>query len=199
VTVDRLTWAAAELADEVGLAKVTVSALARRFGVQDASLYSHIRNIQELRFRVAALALDELADQVAAALAGRAGKEALVAFADTYRAYATRHRGRYAATQLELHEPAAPVVSAARRHADLTRAMLRGYRLAEPDETDAVRMLHSALHGFLALEAASGFDHHPRPVDASWARTLDALHVALSSWPRPSGEPGVQPSVDTWT
>jgi AcrR family transcriptional regulator len=183
VTVDRLTWAAAELADEVGLARVTVSALARRFGVQDASLYSHIRNIQELRFRVAALALDELADQVAAALAGRAGKEALVALADAYRAYATQHRGRYAATQLELHEPAAPVVTGARRHADLTRAMLRSYRLAEPDETDAVRMLHSTLHGFLTLEAAAGFDHHPRPVDASWARTLDALHIALSNWP----------------
>ena len=102
VTVERLTLAAAELADEVGFEKVTVSALARRFAVKDASLYSHIRNVQDLRSRVAALALEELADEAASALAGRAGKDALVAFADAYRGYARRHPGRYAATQLEL-------------------------------------------------------------------------------------------------
>lgn len=34
VTVERLTGAAAELADEVGFGNVTVAALARRFGVR---------------------------------------------------------------------------------------------------------------------------------------------------------------------
>jgi AcrR family transcriptional regulator len=184
VTVERLTSAAAELADEVGLEKVTAAALARRFGIKDASIYFHIRSVEELRFRVTALALDELADQVAAALAGRAGKDALVAFADAYRSYARAHPGRYAATQLELHEPLAAVVSAARRHAELTRAVLRGYRLSEPAQTDAVRLLHSTLHGYVTLEAAGGFRHHPRPVEASWTRALDALDAVLGNWPR---------------
>ncbi len=88
VTVERLTRAAADLADEVGFENVTVSALARGFGVRDASLYSHVGNVQELKVRVAVLALAELADRVAAALAGRAGKDALVAFADAYRDFA---------------------------------------------------------------------------------------------------------------
>ena len=79
LTAERLTRAAAELADEVGFDQVTVSALARRFGVKDASLYSHITNAQDLQVRVALLALEELADRAAAALAGRAGKDALVA------------------------------------------------------------------------------------------------------------------------
>ena len=183
VTVERLTLAAAELADEVGFEKVTVSALARRFAVKDASLYSHIRNVQDLRSRVAALALEELADEAASALAGRAGKDALVAFADAYRGYARRHPGRYAATQLEFHEPHPLVASAGRRHAELTRTILRGYRLPEPDETDAVRMLHSTLHGYVTLEAAGGFRHHPRPADLSWIRTLDALDAVLGDWP----------------
>ncbi len=43
LTPERLTRAAAELADEVGFGNVTVSALARRFGVKDASLYSHVK------------------------------------------------------------------------------------------------------------------------------------------------------------
>jgi AcrR family transcriptional regulator len=182
LTVERLTLAAAEMADEVGFENVTVSALARRFGVKDASLYFHLRNAQELRVRVAVLALAEMADRAADALAGRAGKDALVAFADAYRDYALQHPGRYAAAQLQLDRETAEA-SAARRHADMTRAILRGYRLAEPDQTDAVRLLHSTFHGYVSLERAGGFRHTPRTTDATWSRTLDALDALLRNWP----------------
>ncbi|WP_216215853.1 TetR/AcrR family transcriptional regulator [Amycolatopsis aidingensis] len=182
VTVERLTQAAADLADEVGFENLTVSALARHFGVKDASLYSHIRNARELRVRVALLALAELADRAAGALAGRSGKEALVAFADTYRDYARRHPGRYAAAQLEI-DPETATTGDAARHAELTRALLRGYRLAEPQQTDAVRLLHATFHGYVSLETAGAFSRHPREVDASWAAALDALDAALRNWP----------------
>lgn len=182
ITADRLTQAAAELADEVGFDNVTVSALARHFGVKDASLYSHIRNAHDLRVRVAVQALAELADQVAEAMAGRAGKDALVAFANAYRAYAREHPGRYTATQLAL-DPDTAATSAAARHAELTRAILRGYDLWEPDQTDAVRLLHSTFHGYVSLERAGAFHSHPRGVEASWTRALDALDSVLRAWP----------------
>ncbi|WP_326559223.1 TetR/AcrR family transcriptional regulator [Micromonospora sp. NBC_01796] len=182
VTVERLTQAAADLADEVGLENVTVSALARGFGVRDASLYSHIRNAHDLRVRVAVLALAELADRVAAALAGRAGKDALVAFANAYRTYAKEHPGRYAAMQVEL-DPVTAAGSAARRHSEMTRAILRGYELSEPDQTDCVRLLHSTFHGYVSLERVGGFRHSPREADVSWLRALDALDAVLRNWP----------------
>ncbi|WP_073483240.1 TetR/AcrR family transcriptional regulator [Streptoalloteichus hindustanus] len=182
VTAERLTRAAAELADEVGFANLTVSALARRFGVKDASLYSHVRNLRELKERVAVLALAEVADRAASALAGRAGKDALVAFANAYRDYAREHPGRYAAMQFPL-DPETAEASAARRHSELTRAILRGYQLPEPDQTDAVRLLHSAFYGYVSLEAMGGFGHHPRESDVSWSRSLDALDVVLRNWP----------------
>lgn len=189
VTVERLAEAAAELADEVGLENVTVSELARRFGVKDASLYSHIRNAHDLRVRVAVLALAELADRGAAALAGRAGKDALVAFANVYRDYAGEHPGRYAAAQVEL-DPETARASAARLHSDMMRAILRGYSLVEPDQTDAVRLLGSTFHGFVSLERAGGFRHHPRGADESWSRVLDTLDVALRNWPVSAGGTG---------
>ncbi|MEV4759265.1 WHG domain-containing protein [Micromonospora sp. NPDC049559] len=182
LSAERLTLAAAELADQVGIEKVTITALARRFGVKEASLYSHIRNAQDVRVRVALLAMAELADRVAAALAGRAGKDALVAFANAYRDYAHQHPGRYAAMRVDL-DPETALSSAGPRHAEMTRAILRGYRLAEPDQTDAVRMMHSTFHGYVSLERAGGFRHHPRPADASWSRTLDALDALLRNWP----------------
>lgn len=71
LSTERLIRAGAELADEVGFDQVTVSALARRFDVKVASLYSHLKNSQDLKTRIALFALEELADRVSAALAGR--------------------------------------------------------------------------------------------------------------------------------
>ena len=180
ITIDRLVAAAAELADEAGFEQVTLSALARRFGVKDASLYSHVRSLQDLRHRIARLAGGELIDRIATAVAGRSGKDALAAYADAYRAYALAHPGRYAATQIRL-DPAL-VDPAMRRTVEITYGMLRGYGLDEPDLTDAVRLLRSTFHGYCALEAGGGFNA-PRDVRASWDRAIDALHIALDNWP----------------
>ncbi|MFC0864352.1 TetR/AcrR family transcriptional regulator [Sphaerimonospora cavernae] len=180
ITAERLTRAAADLADEIGFQNVTISALARGFGVKPAALYAHIKDVQDLRIRVAVLALAELADRAAAALAGRDGKDALVAFANAYRDYAKEHPGRYAATQVELEMVD---TGAGVRHSEMTRALLRGYDLPEPDQTDAVRILHSTFHGYVSLERVGGFRRHPREVEASWSRTLDALDAVLRNWP----------------
>ncbi|MFG2934679.1 TetR/AcrR family transcriptional regulator [Streptomyces sp. NPDC048282] len=184
ITVDRLVEAAAELADEAGFEQVTLSALARRFGVKDASLYSHVRNLNELRHRLALLAGGEMIDRIATAVAGRSGKDALAAYADAYRAYALAHPGRYAATRIRV-DPALvdPGNPAMRRTVEITYGMLRGYGLDEPDLTDAVRLLRATFHGYCALEAGGGFNA-PRDVRASWDRAVDALHIALDHWPR---------------
>ncbi|CUU57419.1 DNA-binding transcriptional regulator, AcrR family [Parafrankia irregularis] len=184
LTVVRVTVAGADLADEVGLGQVTMSQVARRLGVRDASLYTHVRGLKDLQGRIALLAADEKSIQIAEATAGRAGRDALVAFANAWRAYAHRHPGRYLATQtpIEIAPELAAQAPGPRRAVALTYGMLRGYGLAEPDLTDAVRLLRSTFHGFVALEAAGGFTHERSP-QQSWVRTLDALHALLEHWP----------------
>ena len=185
LTTDRLTRAGAELADEVGFDQVTLSALARRFDVKVASLYAHVRNSHDLRTRIALLALEEMADRAAEALAGRAARDALTALADVYRDYAREHPGRYAAAQLRL-DPATAAASAGVRHARMTRAILRGYHLTEPDQTHAVRLLGSVFHGYVSLEMGGGFDHSAPDTQETWTRILDALDALLRHWPDPS-------------
>ncbi|GAT67272.1 tetR family transcriptional regulator [Planomonospora sphaerica] len=184
LTADRVTLAGAELADEVGLEHVTMSAVARRLGVKDASLYVHVRGLEDLRGRIALLAADEKTVRVAEATAGRAGKDALVAFANAWRTYARAHPGRYSATQIPMRiDPElAARAPGPRRAVELTYSMLRAYALAEPDLTDAARLVRSTLHGFVSLEAAGGFAH-ARPAESSWTRCLDALHALLERWP----------------
>lgn len=182
LTPERLALAGAELADEVGFDQVTVSALARRFDVKVASLYSHVKNSHDLKTRIALVALEELADRGAAALAGRAGKDALTALANVYRDYAREHPGRYEAARFRL-DPEAAAASAGRRHSAMSRAVLRGYDLTEPDQTHAVRLLGSVFHGYVSLEAAGGFSHSAPDSQESWSRILDALDALLRNWP----------------
>jgi AcrR family transcriptional regulator len=191
LTTEVVVRAAADLADEAGFESATVSAVARRLGVQVASLYSHVDGAAGLQEGVARLALNELADQVSEALAGRSGRDALVAFATTYRTYARDHPGRYAATRLRLTADS-PTVDAGRRHAALTRSVLRGYRLDEADTVHAVRLLGSVIHGYTDLELSGSFDHSAPSSEESWVRVLDALHATLGAWSSPSLEPDVR-------
>ncbi|MGC0366489.1 AcrR family transcriptional regulator [Rhodococcus sp. 27YEA15] len=182
LTPERLTVAGADLADEIGFEQVTLSAVARIFDVKVASLYSHLKSSQDLEVRIALLGLEEMADLAADALAGRAGRDALVAFANVYRDYARAHPGRYAATQMRL-DPDVAAASAGVRHSQMIRAILRGYDIAEPDQTHAVRLLGSIFHGYTSLELGGSFSHSAPDSEESWSRILDALDTMLTAWP----------------
>jgi AcrR family transcriptional regulator len=181
LTPDRVVRAAADLADQEGFAAVTTAAVARLFGVRAASVYSHVAGTDDLRTRVALLALDEIADLAAEAVAGRSGSDALAAFADVYRDYARARPGRYEAARLRL-EPGTDAARAAGRHAALTRAILRGYGLTGEDQTHAVRLIGSVVHGYATLELSGGFDHSDPSGDVSWRRILDGLDGLLRTW-----------------
>jgi AcrR family transcriptional regulator len=174
--------AAADLADREGFDAISLSALARHFGVQTASLYSHVRDRASLLDGVHELALGELADRIAIALAGRSGRDALIALAGAQRDYARQSPGRWAALQ----RPAAPSTvasDAAGRLVALTLAMLRGYQLPEGELVHATRLFGATVNGFLALEASGNFGHRDPAPDVSWRRALDALDASFRNWP----------------
>ena len=189
LTVERLAQAGAELADEEGFESVTVSGLARRVGVKPASLYAHIASSDELRIRIAVLALDELADRGDAVIAGRAGRDALFALANVYRDYAAEHPGRHAATRqpfgsTSIADPelTRAVLAAGARHAHLTRSIMRGYDLTEPEQTHAIRLMGSIFQGFISLELGGGFSQSEPESSQSWTRILAVLDNTLRNW-----------------
>ncbi len=85
-------------------------------------------------------------------------RDALAAVADAHRDYARAHPGRWQATRHRV-DHATALAGAGPRLAGLMRAVLRGYGLAEPDTTHAVRLLGATVAGFVDLEAAGGFAH----------------------------------------
>lgn len=185
ITRERLARTGAELADEIGFARVTLAEVARRCGVQTPSLYSHVRSTAELRASVSVLALAEMADRAGDAIAGRSRREALEGLANAYRDYAREHPGRFEASSTPLDAEVA-AASAGPRHARFSEAVLRGYGLDAAEQLHAVRMLGSTLRGFITLELNGSFDHSSPAAGESWPRIIDALDAVLSSWPTDS-------------
>jgi AcrR family transcriptional regulator len=172
---DGVVAAAASLADAEGLDRLTLARLADRLGIRAPSLYAHIDGLPDLRHRLADRGARELAAALGAAAAGRAGADALAAVADAYRAYARAHPGSYAALQL------APVLAgseAGRDVVDVVVAVLRGYSLEGEDAIHAVRVIRSALHGFVMLETGAGFGMS-LDLDESFARLVATLDRGL--------------------
>jgi len=174
--------AAAEIADAEGLDRLTLARVAAAAGVRTPSLYNHVESLDDVRRRVALLALRDLADALRDAAVGRAGDDALAATADAYRAYARRHPGRYAATQRAPSEGDEEMRAAAKGAVDVVLAILRGYGLEGDDAIHAARAVRSALHGFVALEAGGGFGI-PVDLDESYARMVRALARGLRDAP----------------
>jgi AcrR family transcriptional regulator len=174
--------AAAEIADAEGLDRLTLARVAAAAGVRTPSLYNHVESLDDVRRRVALLALRDLADALRDAAVGRAGDDALAAMADAYRAYARRHPGRYAATQRAPAEGDEEMRAAAKGAVDVVLAILRGYGLEGDDAIHAARAVRSALHGFVALEAGGGFGI-PVDLDESYARMVRALARGLREAP----------------
>jgi AcrR family transcriptional regulator len=173
---------AARLADEVGLERLTLAMVAKRFGVALPSLYKHVAGLDALLQGVSALATAELADAAVVAAAGRARLDALRAVADAYRAYAKAHPGRYPATQ-RVPDPADPAhVAAGEKVVGAVYAILSGYGLAGDALVDATRALRSAMHGFVTIENGGGFGL-PRDVDRSYRSMVVALDAAFRNWP----------------
>lgn len=170
---------AAALADEVGLANVTMGRLAERLGVRAPSLYKHVDGQADLNRRIATLALTELGDELRDALQGRAGRDALDAAARTLRAFALQRPGRYAATtRMDPSGPDDPLVAAGERVLDSLAAVLAGYEIDPAETLHAMRGLRSLLHGFALIEAAGGFQMDA-DVDESFAWLVDFVDQGL--------------------
>jgi len=184
VTRGRVIDAAAEAIDEGGLESLSLARLAEALGVRTPSLYNHIGGLDDLRGALRLRGLELLESRLQRAAVGRAGRDALRAVAEAYRAFAHEHPGLYPLTLgAGGHEPeavrdAVAAEEAAGRTLDVVLSVLRGYRLAGDDALHATRALRSSLHGFVSLENAGGFGL-PLALDESFRRLIDMHDAAM--------------------
>lgn len=180
LTTERVVRAAAEMADELGWAQLTLAGLATRLGVRQPSLYKHIDSLDGLHRSISVLAKRELGEAISRAAVGRSGRDALAAVSLAYRVWVHAHPGRYTAT---VRAPSADDIEDQQVSADVVAvvlAVLAGFGLEGERAVDAARTVRSALHGFVVLESSGGFGL-PRDLDASFAFLIETLASGLEA------------------
>ncbi len=181
LTPQRVVAEAAAVADEAGLERLTLAAVAKRLGVSLPGLYKHIDGLDSLKRDLAVLGVRELTAAMSAAAVGRSGRDALHAMARAYRAYAAAHPGRAAASVRASNPGDREHLAAGEAAVAVLLAVLDGYQIGGSDAVDAIRMLRVALHGFTTLEAAGGFGL-PQSVDHTFTRLIDSLDATFTGW-----------------
>ena len=180
----RVVDVAAGIADAEGLEAVTLARVAGELGVRAPSLYNHVDGRDDVLRAIAVRGVRELTSALRQAAVGRSSADALTAAARAYRAYARAHPGRYAATVAAPPRGDEEHRAAASEAVDVMLAVMRGWDLEGDDAIHAVRAFRSAVHGFVAIEAADGFGMAV-DVDASFDRLVATLVEGLGE-PEPA-------------
>jgi AcrR family transcriptional regulator len=169
---------AAKLINEEGLELLSLARLAERLGVRVPSLYNHVAGLPGLKRDLALYSLREVLMLLTRSLPGKAGREAIFAFADTYRDYARRSPGHYALTLLAPAADDKAWQELGGQIIELARAVLAPYNLDEEEAIHAIRSLRSIVHGFVSLELVGGFGM-PVDLNASFRWLIDLFVTGL--------------------
>ncbi len=180
ITRDYLVRLAADLADSEGVAAVSLARLASISDVQTPTISHHVGSLHSLRTDIALLAVEQLADAVKAAGAGKNGEAAVRAMYRAYRAFVHAHPGRYTAS-IETPDPAdVRRLAAAGRLAENLRDVFGQIGLHGDDASRAARLLRSAVHGYATLELNTAWQT-PLDNDATFEWLLNVIIAGLTT------------------
>jgi AcrR family transcriptional regulator len=169
-----IAQAAAELADEIGFDKLTLSGVAEHLGVRTPSLYNHVEGLDGLRRELFLLGVNELNMRLQRAALGKSKDEALSSMLMAYRVFAKERPGVYAAT---IHLPATDdlrIQSASKVIIDALLTVLEPYQLTYDEAIHAIRAFRTIGHGFTSLEVAGAFEME-QETDESYRRLITAF------------------------
>ncbi|SDI77446.1 transcriptional regulator, TetR family [Frankineae bacterium MT45] len=157
LTPEKVVIAAAEIADADGLDEASLSNVAAVLGVRVPSLYKHVDGLDDLQIRIALHGADSLLASLSHAVAGKSGRDALLAAFTAHRRFATSHPGQFQALVR------APLSSEQRGEFgrgidEILRKIMDDYGVRGAEATHAVRSARSALTGFASLESLQAFD-----------------------------------------
>jgi AcrR family transcriptional regulator len=172
--------AAARIADAEGLEAATLSRIASELGVRPPSLYNHVDSHAALMRAVALDSYEEFGDALRDAAVGRAREDGIRALAVAYRGYAAEHPGRYATTVRAPARDDKEGQDLAMRGLAPIFAVLAGWGIEGDEATHLVRVMRSALHGFVSLEQGGGFGI-PLKIDESFDLLVDSLVAAIEA------------------
>jgi AcrR family transcriptional regulator len=178
IDLQRVVTIAVDLADRDGVEAATLAKVAEALGIRIPSLYNYVAGLADLHREIAIWGLQQVADRLRRVAVGKAGDDAVIAVADAYRTFAHEHPGVYG---IALRGAAPDDPERAKLGAeivDILVTILAHYGLIGDDAVHAVRVIRSALHGFVDLELGGGFGL-PLERDESFRRLIQIMIQGL--------------------
>lgn len=156
--------AAANMADEKGIANVSLKALAAKLGIKPPSLYKHFSGLDELNKELMLYGYRSLENAVTKAAIGKAKDDAIIAICYAYRSFVFEHKGLFEAMQWYNMYQSEEHLQATQGTVAVLFQVLEGYGITEGQKVHIVRMLRGFLQGFSAIESHEGYGH-PMPLN----------------------------------
>lgn len=180
--------AAARIADENGLANVTLKTLANTLRVKAPSLYKHFSGgLDELNKELMLYGWHSLEGEITKLAIGKAKDDAIIAVCYAYRNFVTMHKGLFDAMQWYNMYQSEEHLRASQGTISVLFQVLESYGLTEEQKVHCVRMLRSFLQGFSAIESHGGFGS-PTPTDVSFDFALKTILSGIRDLQRGSAK-----------
>lgn len=175
---DKILKAAADMADEQGIANVTLNALANELGVKSPSLYKHIEGLEDLKRELMLYGWKALETEAMRAAVGKSKDDAIRAIFYAYRSYVKVHPGVFEAMQWYNMYNSKKDLEATEGIVALLFQILDAYELAEEQKVHLVRMFRGFLQGFLMTENHGGYGN-PMPIEETFDFAIDIMLAGI--------------------
>lgn len=162
---EKIIEMAAKLADEKGIANVTLKVLATELGVKSPSLYKHFSGgLDELNKELMLYGWRSLETEITRAAIGKAKDDAIIAICHVYRNFVAAHKGLFEAMQWYNMYQSEEHLQATQGTVSILFQVLEAYGLKAEQKVHIVRMLRGFLQGFASIEIHGGYGN-PTPLN----------------------------------
>jgi AcrR family transcriptional regulator len=179
LTRDDVIDTAQAVADEVGLDRLTLVAIADRLEIKPPSLYNHVDGLDGILRELALRGALYTTAVIESTRDSRSGEDALRQMGHDYRRFALEHPGLYgAAVEATRRIDDDEIWNEVYRSIVVLGEILGEMGVPAEQRLAAIRSVRSMLHGFVALERSGGFGL-PEDTDKSFATAVDMLIAGL--------------------
>ncbi|MEE1086136.1 MAG: TetR/AcrR family transcriptional regulator [Schaedlerella sp.] len=167
--------AAANMADERGIANVTLKVLATELGVKSPSLYKHFSGgLDELNKELMLYGWRLLEADITRAAIGKSKDNAVRAICLAYREFVAKHKGVFEAMQWYNMYQSEEHLQASQGTLTVLFQVLEAYGVTDEQKIHIARMLRGFLQGFSTIESHGGFGNHT-PLDDTFDFALNTI------------------------
>ncbi len=171
----KIIEAAANMADDKGIANVSLKVLAAELGIKPPSLYKHFSGgLDELNKELMLYGWRSLESEITRAAIGKAKDDAIIAICTAYRSFASEHNGLFEAMQWYNMYQSEEHLQATEGTVSVLFQVLEAYGLTEEQKVHSIRVLRGFLQGFCAIESHGGYGN-PTPLDDTFDFALKTI------------------------